>query len=571
MDNSDIVNLIYQFLLYEGLQSSADVLRDEVTSCKLEIVHTPDVRLITVLKLVMQWTERLWELSMKQVYHKHPELLEDSNLKTKISLATYHKVLVQLTEQLDLLGLLQNNSSSGVLVHSQSSSSIWEEPRTGNIIYEDTKGTEITGNSPVPGCQVRAATLNKLIEELTPITNQNNTLVSAFLLTYPSFTTAEILFSKLKQRYNVPRDPKILKILTNSDQTDINDSPHTPSNQTTIDEVEFRSVSLPIQLRVINFLKLWVENSYTDLTSKQQSDIKIFVESIIMKDHPGQAKSIIQIFEKQSKNDEERPMFIFDSPPPMSLVPRGLSLFLPDIDWMILEPLEIARQITLIEFELFYHIRPIEFLNQAWSKAKLRHKAPNLLKSIDYFNRLSTWVSSKILSSSKLKQRAKVWVKFITIAEHLYEHRNFNSLMAVLSGLSNATVHRLKVTRSQIPNSFNEKFVSLQKLMDPQGGYALYRSTLQKTVAPCIPYLAVSLSDLTLTEDGNPDTYNNLINFTKCKLIGNIINGIRDFQKVGYNLQPVYQIQAICKNLKPSFSEEEQIKYSYLREPKHKK
>ncbi len=43
-------------------------------------------------------------------------------------------------------------------------------------------------------------------------------------------------------------------------------------------------------------------------------------------------------------------------------------------------------------------LQPIELLNQAWTKPKLQHKAPNLLARIHRFNDVSSWVASTILN-----------------------------------------------------------------------------------------------------------------------------------------------------------------------------
>jgi hypothetical protein len=49
---------------------------------------------------------------------------------------------------------------------------------------------------------------------------------------------------------------------------------------------------------------------------------------------------------------------------------------------MDIDPLEMARQITLTEFELFKAILPRECLNGAWMKKGKENSAPNVLKMI---------------------------------------------------------------------------------------------------------------------------------------------------------------------------------------------
>lgn len=62
------------------------------------------------------------------------------------------------------------------------------------------------------------------------------------------------------------------------------------------------------------------------------------------------------------------------------------------------DPEEIARQLTLIDYSLFAKIKPAELLNQAWQKAKFRHRAINILRLVDRVNHLTLWVATTILS-----------------------------------------------------------------------------------------------------------------------------------------------------------------------------
>ncbi len=72
--------------------------------------------------------------------------------------------------------------------------------------------------------------------------------------------------------------------------------------------------------------------------------------------------------------------FVASTPVPKSIVPtvtQQASLTLFDLD-----PLELARQISLIEFELFKAISPKECLNQSWMKKDKESLSPNALKLI---------------------------------------------------------------------------------------------------------------------------------------------------------------------------------------------
>ena len=63
------------------------------------------------------------------------------------------------------------------------------------------------------------------------------------------------------------------------------------------------------------------------------------------------------------------------------------------IGFMDIDPLELARQLTLLEFELFKTIKPTEFLDQAWLSKDKEKLAPGIMSMTKW----STRVSSTIL------------------------------------------------------------------------------------------------------------------------------------------------------------------------------
>jgi hypothetical protein len=61
--------------------------------------------------------------------------------------------------------------------------------------------------------------------------------------------------------------------------------------------------------------------------------------------------------------------------------------------------------------------QPSELLNQSWNKDKLKYRAQNVCDALARLNRLSFWVPSMILWQERVKDRAKVYAKFVSIAE----------------------------------------------------------------------------------------------------------------------------------------------------------
>jgi hypothetical protein len=88
----------------------------------------------------------------------------------------------------------------------------------------------------------------------------------------------------------------------------------------------------------------------------------------------------------------------------------------------------------------------------------------------------------------------KLWCKLITIAEFLFEMNNFHTLMAILSGMNETAVFRLKKTKSEIPQRYIESWQRMEKFMSGEQNYKTYREALDAIPHSHahIPYLYVS-------------------------------------------------------------------------------
>lgn len=95
---------------------------------------------------------------------------------------------------------------------------------------------------------------------------------------------------------------------------------------------------------------------------------------------------------------------------------------------MDIHPEEVARQMTLIEHELFKKIKSHECIKQKWVREAQKENAQNIIKMIHRFNRVtnthysvtvqvSLWVATEIVSVEDLKLRAVLLNRFIFIAQ----------------------------------------------------------------------------------------------------------------------------------------------------------
>ena len=114
--------------------------------------------------------------------------------------------------------------------------------------------------------------------------------------------------------------------------------------------------------------------------------------------------------------------------------------------WMTIDPLEIARQMTLIEFSIYEKIQAKECIGQAWNGKKKHIVSPNISAVIAFTNQISAWVATKILESEDIRVRYSILKYFVTVAKCCYDMNNFNTSNAILAAMESSPVHRLKKT-----------------------------------------------------------------------------------------------------------------------------
>ena len=108
--------------------------------------------------------------------------------------------------------------------------------------------------------------------------------------------------------------------------------------------------------------------------------------------------------------------------------------------------------------------------------------------------------------------------------------------------------------------------------MNSAFSYKDYRTNLHTVDPPCVPYIGVHLQDLLFVDDGNLNFITNsagqqLINFGKRELFGNVILELQQYQQKPYNLQSVSRIASLLTDL-PAKDGEELYNISLIREPR---
>ncbi|XP_027628207.1 RAS guanyl-releasing protein 2 isoform X7 [Tupaia chinensis] len=168
-----------------------------------------------------------------------------------------------------------------------------------------------------------------------------------------------------------------------------------------------------------------------------------------------------------------------------------------------LEPLELAEHLTYLEYRSFCKILFQDYHSFVTHGCTVDN--PVLERFISLFNSVSQWVQLMILSKPTAPQRALVITHFVHVAEKLLQLQNFNTLMAVVGGLSHSSISRLKETHSHVSPETIKLWEGLTELVTATGNYGNYRRRLAACVGFRFPILGVHLKDLVALQLALPD------------------------------------------------------------------
>jgi len=478
----------------------------------------PDEEISNVVKQIAQHVGREFGPDNFQLVMESPDLAEP------VPLEADKKMRLYITSDTCNLRFMSKHGGAEDDAEEEEECNIWEEPEDSpqNITYEKGKEEAIQN--------IETATLNKLVERVTSPEEYDVDFVNVFVMMYRAFTTDEKLWQKLVERFRVPAK---------------------------IDAAKKQK----IQVRVCIFVKNWVEKSASELHENTRRSIKQFLENDLAEDSFKLMRVAIAGRLDNPKIQEEA---VVSARPPVPHLPRNIkdTLSINDID-----DTEIARQLTLQSFAIYKKIRATEFFKAAWSKEKYKHLAPNILALIDQYNRVSSMFASVIVSVETVRARAKMIQKVIDVAQKLRELNNFHLVSAIVSGINNSAIGRLKFTHARLSRRHRQTLQDLESVVSMEGAFKNFREALASAAPPCIPFMGAYLTDLIFIADGNPDKIDKRINFVKHKFVYNVVARIQTYQTVVYNLEPVENIQEFLDSL-PQYDEKELFSRSLQIEPR---
>ncbi|EGN98306.1 hypothetical protein SERLA73DRAFT_169303 [Serpula lacrymans var. lacrymans S7.3] len=393
-----------------------------------------------------------------------------------------------------------------------------------------------------------AASLEVLVEKMTPHDSiVDPAFAAVFFLTFRLFASPVELVEALIARYNIMP----------------------PANLSDEDSIFWqRHKGIPIRLRVSNFVKTWLEMYWrSGIDDSALKELAAFTRDALMNYSPTPSQRILDLILLREntpesaispKNERVRDPGMSINPPSFSPseIPRPTmtkallgalrtrnfsSVSITDFD-----ALELARQLTLMECNLYCAIQPEEVLEmgQQGAKPPVNVKAVSSLSTV-----ITGWVAENILNEHDIKKRTLLVKFFIKVADRCTYLHNFSTPRSILAALDSSTISRLHQTWLNVPQKNKAQLDMLRRLADHGRNYHEYRSKLRNTAPPAVPFLGLYLTDVTFCREGNPSLRESpyvpgkkLLNFNKYHKLARIVQDMQRFQ-VPYNLKEIPEVQ----------------------------
>ncbi|PPQ90174.1 hypothetical protein CVT25_012485 [Psilocybe cyanescens] len=385
------------------------------------------------------------------------------------------------------------------------------------------------------------ATLSVLIKRMTPVNPPvDPTFSNVFFLTFRLFSTPKDLADALTDRYGL--------------------SPPKNLSQEDFDYWQ-REIGTPIRRQVFKFINTWLEDYWLpDVDDGALPVLKSLLSRRSPRDLPPWSAHVVQnLLHKRTLSDINTNIDAKNSN--LGFFLNRLEAQRPKVhmsNWLrsslrkgkfkrisikAFDTVELARQLTILESELFCAVRLDDILRTGADGLT----TPKSIQAIDQFGTIITrWVTESIINKHyRLATRALLVKFFIKVAYSCVSLNNFSTSWSILAALNSSQVSRLQWTFNSLPQKQKRQLKYLRKLLDHSNNHCEYRNKLKDVVTPAIPCLGLYIMDVTFCRDCYPsyrrsssDPKMRVINLSKYYRLVDIVQDIQKFQ-VPYNLEAV--------------------------------
>lgn len=396
--------------------------------------------------------------------------------------------------------------------------------------------------------------LIKMVERATTDYYYDVQYIHDLLLSYRCFTSPTNLFELLVKRYAA-----------------------IPSEGATPHELETWGKSQKvIQLRVIIFLKRWIDGYHKDFDVPGMEDILASFDKIVAADEShtqnkeNDNKFTILLQRKRSAVPMASPSNTPQYPQPW--FPASMeSLEIADM-----QAQELARQISLHQSSLYSSIHPREYLQYCAERGGAKGScwvgvegedvqsediAPNLHAFARWSRALGRLVASDIVKHESKPKRVATLEKWIEIANHCLQLKNFDAVFNIMEGVKHPSIERLSETFKGLNTHVQKTLEVLRQAVSKEGDYKHYREALSVAPPPTIPHFDSVLEEMWFLECSSPKVLSGgIVNFFHYRQIARKVFTYQACLPSPYLFKPVPPLQKMLNRPANELYDDEQLK-----------
>ncbi|KAI0017762.1 ras GEF [Xylariomycetidae sp. FL0641] len=227
----------------------------------------------------------------------------------------------------------------------------------------------------------------------------------------------------------------------------------------------------------------------------------------------------------------------------------------------------LAQQFTLIEKDALNEVDWKELIEMRW-----KHSTNNSRSWVDFlrntdargvevviarFNIMVKWVISEIVLTKDLTERARCIIKYLHIAAHCREYRNYATLSQITVALTSNEIARLNKTWAMVTPEDMKLMGDLENLVSPSKNFVNLRAEMEAgggTIeSGCIPFVGIYTHDLLFnsqrpSEIASSPTTAPLVNFERCRIAASVVKTLLRLLEAStyYQFQPIEGITERC-------------------------
>lgn len=257
----------------------------------------------------------------------------------------------------------------------------------------------------------------------------------------------------------------------------------------------------------------------------------------------------------------------------------------PKINFLNLDPKHCAHSLTKKDKESLRSIRAVEYYHELWEDTRtpiIKNEIRSLRKAIASFNKTCYWIATEICTQPEKSNRALVISQSIKMANVCFKLKNYNTALAIVSGLNALAVSRLKQTWEAVDAKRLKQLEEMESFLSPLSNFKAYRSAMDQHIqsstassTPIVPILGIFVKDLVFMNDGNPKFVagqpEGTVNFDKLRAIYTNVCRMVQLQRTAYPESLFHdipsQVDGYLENM-PVLKEDALYKYSCLCEAK---